>query len=324
MTETVRFTRRALIAGAGLAAAAGLTAHIPAVARAPLTNRQVAGFYRLRVGAFEVTALLDGHLPLGHDMFTGATQERAARLQFESFLPPGPVATPVNAYAVNTGERLILIDTGTATVMGPGLGLVPANLQAAGIDPAQVDMVVLTHLHPDHANGLVGQGGASLFPNAEVLVASAELAFWRDDAVMAQAPEQARAFFQMARAAIAPYAARLRPITPGGEIAPGIVTVPLPGHTPGHLGVRIVSGDAQLLVWGDTVHVAVYQFAEPGWTIGFDVDQPAAAASRRRAMDMAATDRLLIAGMHVPFPGVGFVERAGTGYRFVPVPWAPL
>jgi glyoxylase-like metal-dependent hydrolase (beta-lactamase superfamily II) len=219
--------------------------------------------------------------------------------------------------------RQTLVDTGTAQAMGPGLGHMARNLAAAGLAPDQVDQVVLTHLHPDHANGLIAPGGAAFFPNAEVVVAEAELAFWGNDAIMAQAPAEARPFFAMARAAVAPYRAanRLRAIAPGADLGQGVSTVAAAGHTPGHMMVRVASGAAQLLIWGDMVHVAPFQIARPEWTIGFDIDQAEAARTRARVFDMVATDRIAVAGMHMPFPGLGTLLRDAGGFRFAPMTW---
>lgn len=321
-TRPPALDRRSLLSLAAGAGAASIA--LPVAARAPLAGTQVPGVVRHKVGTIEVTALLDGHLPIAHAMFPSANEAAANRLTDGAFLPRGPVATPVNAYLVNLGDRLVLVDTGTATAMGPGLGHLPRNLAAAGVSPEAVDLVLITHLHPDHANGLVTSDGRAVFPNAEVIVAEAEVAFWTDAGVMSRAPAEAQPFFRMAQAAIAPYGSRLRRITPGGEVTPGITSVAAPGHTPGHTAFRIASGAAQLLIWGDIVHVGPFQFPNPDWSIAFDVDLPAAAATRRRIFDMVAADRITVAGMHLDFPGIGNVARDGTAFRFVPQPWLPL
>jgi glyoxylase-like metal-dependent hydrolase (beta-lactamase superfamily II) len=291
-----------------------------------MAGTQAAGFYRRKVGAFEVTAMIDGVLPLGREMFPGAVAApaEADRLLARAFEPRTGAVSPINAFAVNTGDRLVLIDAGTSNSMGPGFGAVPRNLEAAGMKPEDVDLVLLTHLHPDHAGGLLKPDGAPQFPNAEVAVAEPEHAFWTNDAILAQAPAEARPFFEIARRSIAPYAARLRRFAPGTEVSPGLTTIAAPGHTPGHTLVRIASGSDQLLVIADSVHSAALQFARPDWAIGFDADPAAASASRRRVLDMAAADRLLLAGSHLPFPGLGRVLKDGDAYAYVPEPWRPL
>jgi glyoxylase-like metal-dependent hydrolase (beta-lactamase superfamily II) len=227
---------------------------------------------------------------------------------------------------VNTGERLYLVDAGTAPGFAPGLALLPEALAAAGLNPARVDMVVLTHLHVDHAGGLV-RDGEPMFPNAQVVVADAEAAFWLDEAREAQAPDDAKPYFAIAQASLAPYGDRVTRLSPGAAGAvPGLEVTPLPGHTPGHTGYVVGEGADRLWLWGDVVHAASLQFARPDATLAFDVDPAGAAGSRRLALDRAAGDRLLVAGAHLPFPGLGHVARGpgGDGYRFVPAPWQPL
>jgi glyoxylase-like metal-dependent hydrolase (beta-lactamase superfamily II) len=317
-------SRRSLLtAGAAVAVTPWLP--VAAAARAPLAGKQVPGVYRTMVGGFEVTALLDGHLDLGRELFPAADPAATDALLDKAFLPQAPaIRTPVNAYAVNSGERLVLIDTGTAQAMGPGLGHLPASLQAAGIDPATVDAVLLTHMHPDHVNGLLTQQGVAAFPNAELLAAEAEAAFWLDESALGRAPAEVKPFFEMAQNAVKPYAARLRTFAPGGEALPGITSLAASGHTPGHTAYRVDSDGAQLLIWGDIVHVAALQFARPEWAITFDTDPSQAIDTRRRMFDMVVADRMAVAGMHLPFPGMGHVARDATGYAFVPVPFAPL
>jgi glyoxylase-like metal-dependent hydrolase (beta-lactamase superfamily II) len=315
--------RRSLLAGpaVGIAAILGMvpgTSTAELVARA---ERQSPAFYRRRVGRFEVTALLDGRVDLPLALFVDATAEASTLLE-RAFLPAnGPVPIPVNAFAVNDGRRVLLIDAGTGTAMGSDLGQIPARLADAGLPPASVDAVLLTHLHPDHVAGLLGPGGTAAFPNAEVIVAEAEAAFWSDSETAARAPEAMRPLIDIARDALAPYAGRVRRIIPGSEVAAGVQSVALAGHTPGHLGYLLSDGPETLLIWGDVIHASALQFARPGWGIGFDVDRAAATATRRRVLDQAAADRLLIAGMHLPFPGFGRVGRADGGFAFVQEAW---
>lgn len=319
-------TRRHVLAAALAAPALPLLASLPqpVLARAVPPAGQVPGLYRFKVGAFEVTSINDGMLNITLDQFPAADRAGAEALLQRAFQPPAAIPTAVNAYLVNTGDRLVLIDTGTAAAMGPSLGKVGANLKAAGVDPADVDLVVLTHMHPDHANGLIDPAGAAVFGKAELAVAEAEYGFWTDDGILSRAPAEVHPFFAMARAAVKPYAGdRLTRFGKEAEIAPGIRVLAAPGHTPGHSMIEVTSGDDRLLIWGDIVHAAALQFAKPDWAINFDVDQQAAIASRKRVLDRVAADRVLIAGAHLAFPGIGHVGRVGDGYEFVPAFWQP-
>jgi glyoxylase-like metal-dependent hydrolase (beta-lactamase superfamily II) len=296
-----------------------------ALARAPMATQQVPGLYRLRIGSIEVTALLDGHTSFPDQALPGLFPDydatTADRLRRQAFIPPGGVPLAVNAYLINTGPQLILVDAGAAGALGPTLGQIPGNLAAAGLDPSQIDTIIVTHFHRDHAAGLLNSQGQALFPNAELVVAEAEVAYWDDDAAMAAARPAVRNFFEPARRALAPYRSRLRRITPGQDVAPGVATLPLAGHTPGHIGVRVHSGADQLVMWGDVVHTQALQMPRPDWSIAFDSDPPLAAETRRRIFDVAATDRVLVAGMHLDFPGIGHVVRRQEGYGFEPLAW---
>jgi glyoxylase-like metal-dependent hydrolase (beta-lactamase superfamily II) len=315
-------SRRHFLASAGLAGGALLAgASVPALARAPLADAPTIGALRRKVGSIEVTALLDGYIDIKSELFVGLVNGEAQRLAEASFNKPGPRRTPVNAYLVNLGDRLVLIDAGMSDGSGPALGRLPAALQAAGVAPDQVDTLLITHMHPDHINGVLTSAGEALFPNAELVVPTTDYAFWHDDANMNQAPDEAKPFFIGARQAAAAYADRLRQVDGEREAVGSIRTVPLPGHTPGHAGFIVESDGDALFIWGDAVHMATYQFARPDWSIAFDIDPKLAAETRKRTFDRVTADRMLIAGMHLPFPGFGHVARDGQAYRFVPAEW---
>lgn len=311
-------SRRAMLFGGGALAAAGMIA-APARAKMPFARAQAPGFFRRKLGAFEVTALLDGDLELELKLFSGDAAEMA-KLSAQSYQPSPPRAH-VNAFAVNTGEKLYLVDTGTGALLGAALGRVTENLVLAGINPDQVDAILLTHLHPDHFGGMTVEGRPA-YKNAEVYVSEADAKFWLGTEMAEKAPADLKPFFQMAAAAIKPYAHRLMPLPASGTIGAGVTTLALPGHTVGHTGFLFTSGKERMLVWGDIVHNAALQFARPDVTLAFDTDQPQAAAARKRAFDMAASDKLLVAGMHLPYPGLGFVERTGAEYRYHPDFWS--
>ncbi len=285
-------------------------------------DRQPAGVHHHPVGDIVVSALNDGMFEGAFDWLVGVDPAEAEALHQAAFRAVPPRVT-VNAFLLRLPDRLLLVDSGCGSAMGPDMGRLAGNLAAAGAAPGEVDVVLATHLHPDHVGGLVDADGRAVFPNAELVVHEAEPRFWADDAIMAQASDDHRPFFGLARATLAAYGNRLRQVS-GGEVLPGVTVVPEPGHTPGHTGWLVTSGGASLLIWGDIVHMPGVQFARPEAGIGFDVDGAQAIATRQRIMDMAATDRLLVAGMHLDFPAFGHVARAGTGYAFVPEVWRPV
>ena len=233
--------------------------------------------------------------------------------------------TSVNCYLVQSGGRLALIETGSGDYLLPTAGKLQANLKAAGVDPAAIERVILTHMHPDHSAGLTDPTtGEKLFPNAELVVHENEPRHWQDDGAMARASERAKKlYFACAREQMAPYHNVMRTFSGSVEVFPGVTSMPLHGHTPGHSGYMVASGGQSLLIWGDIVHMPGVQFARPGARIGFDIDGAQAIATRQRIMDMAATDRLRVAGMHLDFPAFGHVTRAAEGYVFVPEVWQP-
>jgi glyoxylase-like metal-dependent hydrolase (beta-lactamase superfamily II) len=289
-------------------------------------ERQIPGVYHRRIGEIVVTALSDGYLDGSVDVLRNITPEESRELLEAAFRPGasgGGRRTAVNAYAIYSAGRLALIETGSGNYLLPTAGKLQQNLAAAGIDPAAIEKVILTHMHPDHSAGLSEMpSGRRLFPNAELVVHENEPRHWHDDGAMAQASERARKlYFQAAREQMAPYRDRLSTFAGAGEIFPGVTAMPLHGHTPGHTGYMIASGRESLLIWGDIVHVPEIQAPRPEVTIEFDTDPAAAAATRRRVFDMVATDRLLIAGMHVHYPGFAHVVRSGASYALVPEPW---
>jgi glyoxylase-like metal-dependent hydrolase (beta-lactamase superfamily II) len=234
------------------------------------------------------------------------------------------IPTAVNEWLINTGEKLILVDTGASNVFAPTLGRLPQNLAAAGVDPSAVDAIVITHMHPDHVPGLLAADGTMMFKNAIVHVNGDEYAFWTSDQIRAKAPEAVRLFFDLAKTAIEPYAdaGKVQMHKDGTTFAPGVSAVEAPGHTVGHTMVRISSAGNELLIWGDIVHNAALQFPEPDRSIAFDNDPAMAIANRKKVFDMVASDRLLFAGTHLPFPGLGHAAKTWSGYTYVPLPHA--
>ncbi|MEM8850269.1 MAG: MBL fold metallo-hydrolase [Pseudomonadota bacterium] len=310
------FSRLALAGGA--TALAG-----PTFAKAPFADGQVAGIYRHAVGDIQVTALLDGYFPLPVEAFFNVSEENMAAV-LEASAQQAPLPTAINAYVINTADRTFLVDAGFGSVdaFGPDVGKTVANLQAAGIEPGQVDAVILTHAHLDHCEGLVDGTGAAVFPDAELIMAEAEHAFWTDDAILAQAPEGARPNFESARRSVAPYEGRTT-LVGDADLAPGVRFELSPGHTPGHGVLRIESGDDALTILADSLHNEAIHLAYPDAGFGFDVDPAAAAVSRRRQFDRAADEGTLTAGSHISFPSFGRIVRDGDAYAHVMAEWDP-
>jgi len=283
-------------------------------------SQQIPGVYHRRVGDIHVTALSDGYLDGTLDVLRNIEPDAARKILTDAFRPAR--RTQVNCFAVYSAGRLALIETGSGNYLGPTAGRLPRSLAAAGIEPARIEAVLLTHMHPDHSAGLTDMTtGKPQFANAELVVHEAEPRHWHDDAAMAKASErQQRLYFAAAREQMAPYEQRLR-LFQKGEVFPGVTAVPCPGHTPGHTAFMIQSGNEQLLIWGDTVHVPEVQTRRPEVGMEFDTDLAAAAATRRRVFDWVATDRLLVTGMHLHFPGFAHLVRRGDGYQLLPEAW---
>jgi glyoxylase-like metal-dependent hydrolase (beta-lactamase superfamily II) len=285
----------------------------------PLPAVQTPGIYHRKLGDAVVTAVNDGMFEGMTALMTNIAPADAEALLTSTFRPLPPRLT-VNAFLLSVGGQRILVDAGCGGSFGPTMGAVLPNLAAMGVAPETIGTILLTHAHPDHASGLIDGNGAAAFPNAELLVSSKEVAFWRDDAVMAAAPDDSKGYFLGARAALDAYADRTRLIDEG-EVMPGITAIPAYGHTPGHIGYLVTSGTESLLIWGDVVHIPGVQFARPDVGVLFDTDGAAAIATRHRLMDMAATEKLLVAGMHLDFPVFGHLVRQGQAYAYVPEVW---
>ena len=289
---------------------------------ATLPDQQVPAVHNRRVGDMLVTCVSDGFLDGSLAVLQGIEQDDAAAMLRAAFRPV-PRRTALNCCLVRAGGRTALIDTGAGPHMQASSGRLLHNLAAAGVETREVDTVLLTHMHPDHSNGLADAHGAAVFPSAELAMHEDEHLYWCDEAAAARcaASGQGVTYHAMARTQMAPYHDRLR-LHRGGEVFPGVSALHLPGHTPGHCGYRIDSGDATLLIWGDIVHVPEVQVPRPEVRMQFDVDPDAAEATRRQVFDMVATDRQPFAGMHLHFPGTAHMARDGSGYRLYPEAWS--
>lgn len=306
------------------AAAAPAVAVAPApVLASPTSEKPFQGTYRFTVGDATVTALLDGYLDAAPAMILGFDEVgvSAALEKSQQKLYPGGVRIPVNAFLVEIGGRRLLIDAGTSAFLGETLGDLNKALNAINVSADSIDMVALTHIHPDHSGGLIDGNGQAVFANAQVAVGQTEFSFWHDDKIMASVPESSRGFFQIARNTVAPYADRMILHSNEQDILPGLTSLPLPGHTPGHAGYLLQSGNEQLLFWGDLVHMTALQFDNPNLTIAFDTDVTQTIETRLSMFDRAAADNLLVTGAHLDFPGLGKVRKSADGYAYQPAPW---
>ena len=292
-------------------------------AEAPIKGGQAPGWYRMMLGRFELTALSDGTIAAPVDkLLHDIPPEREKALLARAFVEP-PVETSVNAFLVNTGTKLVLIDTGAASLAGPTLGRLAANLKAGGYAPAQVDEIYLTHLHADHVGGLATAEGKAAFPNAIVRVDAKEADYWLNRHNLDAAPADMKPVFQGAVASLKPYveAARFKPFSGATELVAGIRAIPAYGHTPGHTIYAIESEGRKLVVWGDLVHVAAVQFPQPtaAWT---EFDSRLAVPQRQKNFADAAREGYYVALAHVAFPGIGHLRAEGGGYEWVPVVYA--
>ena len=316
-------TRRELLAGSGaVALAAGAD---PESAAAPAAGKPTPGIYRYRIGEFELTALYDGiwYRPINKEFIRNAPFAEVEHALDAAFMPHDKLATPFTTLIVNTGKKLVLIDTGTGGQISPTAGMIAGNLAAAGIAPKDVDQIVISHFHPDHINGIKDKDNNLIFPNAEIMVPGPEWAFWMDDANLNAAPAGMKETFLNQRRIFSDIAKTVTHYEPGKEVASGIVTVPAPGHTPGHTVFAIHSGNESLMVLGDTAqHPAVFA-RHPDWQAVFDVDGRATIATRKRLFDRVAADRMLVTGYHFPFPACGHLIKTASGYEHVPVEWQP-
>jgi glyoxylase-like metal-dependent hydrolase (beta-lactamase superfamily II) len=324
-------SRRALLTGsaaAGALAVAGPLAPIsPASATSPAAGKQAAGFYRYKVGDYEVTSINDGSrtFPMPDGFVKNVSKEEALAAAEAAYMPRGQVTVPFNPQIVNTGSKLVLIDAGYGPGIAPSVGLLPAGMAAAGIDPKAIDVVVLSHLHPDHINGVKTADGKLAFPNAELKVPALDWAFWMNDENMAKASsDMMKAYFQNVRKILADQAGKVSKYEWGREVAPGITAIDAHGHTPGHTAFAVASGSARVLIQSDVTNIPELFLRHPDWHVAFDIDPVVAAQTRHKIYDMAAAERMTVVGFHFQFPSIGHVEKEGTGYRLVPSAWNPV
>ena len=284
---------------------------------------QAPGFYRFKVGSFTITTVHDGFVSRPLDGFVlNAPLSEVQNVLRDAFLPTDRMVVPYTVTFLDTGRDLIVFDSGNGvTPAGASIGRMIGNMQAAGIDPAKVTRVVMSHFHGDHVNGLLNAEGQAAFPNAELIVPEAEIAWWGDASNATRSPEFQRGNFANSARRLAPYTARMRLIGPDTEVVPGVRSVAAYGHTPGHTCYHIADGADQMMFVADATNRPELLARRPDFHILFDFDPVAAETARRRIYDRVATDRIRITGYHFPFPANGYMVKEGAGYRFVAADW---
>jgi len=295
-----------------------------AMASAPLAKTPAPGYFRLMLGTFEVTAVSDGTVELPVDKLLAEPEEKTNLALSKSFLK-APLETSVNAYVINTGSKLVLIDTGAGVLFGPTLGKLIANLKASGYEPAQIDDIYITHLHGDHVGGLI-TNGAIAFPNAVVHADKRDADFWLSQVNMDKAAADMKGLFQGAMSSLNPIisAKKFAPFDGATEFVPGIKSYPTYGHTAGHTVYVVESEGKKLLLIGDLIHVAAVQLDHPEVTITFDSNQKEAAGARDKVFKEAAKDGALVGASHIQFPGLGHLRKDGKGYEWLPVNYTQM
>ncbi len=312
-------SRRGLITGAASGAlalgASGLA--LPAFAQAPMLGPARPTFRRFTLGNFEVTTLLDGAVPVPDPQTIFGTDqdpEAVAELLTENDLPTAVAEFTFIPVLVNTGDSLILFDTGNGEGARPARGQLATQIEAAGYSAGQVDKVVLTHMHGDHIGGLL-ESGVPAFPNAKIYGPEADYDFFSSEDRIGTPGE---GWYKGVTANVTPIIDRVQFIRPGESVASGIEAIDASGHTPGHTVYHIESDGKRLLLAADTANHFVLSLQRPDWEVRFDIDKQAAAATRKEIFGMVAADSIPFIGYHNPFPGVGYLTAQGDGFRFEP------
>lgn len=325
--------RRQILAGAAVAGAASALSPLaisPAKAAVPEAGAQAPGFYRYKVGTYECTSINDGarSFPMPDKWVVNVPKEEALAASDAAYMPKGMVTVPFNPQLINTGSKLILIDTGNGiSTLEPtkgAIGRTLRNLQAAGVDPKSIDVVLISHLHPDHTNGIRALDGSMAFPNAELMVPAKEWDFWmsEDNAAKAQT-EITKNYFANVKKIYTGIESKVTRYDWDKEILPGITSIGTPGHTPGHTSFVVVSGNSKVLIQADVTNIPEFFLRNPDWHVAYDYDPELAQKTRHKFYDMAAAEKATVVGFHFTFPSIGHVEKDGDKYRLIPSAWNP-
>lgn len=318
--------RRGLLAGA---AALALAVPIGSATAQTAPAAGNANAYRFRIGAFNALVVSDGQIgfPAYPAYAPNATEAEVRAALTRNFMDPVTYTLDSNVLFVDTGRHRVLIDAGWAQAFNPAVGHAASRLAAAGVDPGSITTVVLSHGHPDHIGGLTtGEAARATYPNAEIVISEADWAQWTaatiDFGQMLIGDDFKPVFAGVAQRNLVGLRDRVRRVPFGREVVPGVTLEAAPGHTPGHAVVRIASGSDTLLYTADCFHDQAFDLDQPGWRTAFDLDPAQAEATRRRILDQAAADRLLLLGYHLPFPALAHVVRQGAAYRWMPARWS--
>lgn len=328
--HTTHMTRRAILAGAAATAAFASSSVAPAFAAVPPVGTQAPGWYRYKVGSYEITVATDGRsvINLPDTFVTNVKKDAVNEALIAAHMEKDKMVIPYSPIAVNTGSKLVVMDTGTGEAnfekTKGTAGQFHTNLKASGIDRDKVDIVIISHFHGDHINGLLKADNSASFPNAEIMVPAAEWKYFMDDAEMGkQTSDRMKGVFSNARRVFNALKRKVTPYEPGKEVAPGITSVATHGHTPGHNSHIISSGSGKLYVQADVTNNPVLFVRNPGWHAFFDQDANMAEATRRKVYDMLVAEKMMVQGFHYPFPANAYIEKTGNGYREIPVAWNP-
>jgi glyoxylase-like metal-dependent hydrolase (beta-lactamase superfamily II) len=328
----IELDRRRLLTGVATAAVTPLVSNLPAFATATPVGTQAPGFYRYKVGSFECTSINDGarSFPMPDGWVKNVAKDKALAAAKAAYMPEGMVTVPFNPQLINTGSKLVLIDCGTGVgsfnATKGQIGRTLQTIQAAGIDPKNVDVVVMSHLHPDHTNGIRLPDGGMAFPNAEIMAPTKDWEFWMsaENAAKAEPDKMMKDYFDNVKKVYSGIENKVTQYEWGKEIIPGITSVATPGHTPGHTSFIVASGSSKVLIQSDVTNIPELFLVNPDWHVAYDIDPDMAQQTRHKFYDMAAAENALVVGFHFSFPSMGHVDKNGDGYRLIPIAWNPV
>jgi glyoxylase-like metal-dependent hydrolase (beta-lactamase superfamily II) len=326
----IELSRRALVASATAALAPAFST-VPAFAASPPVGKQAAGYYRYKVGDFECTSINDGArtFPMPDTYVRNVPKEQALAAAEAAYMPKGMITVPFNPQLINTGSKLVLIDCGFGGAFFEAskgaVGRTVANLVAAGVEPESVDIVLMSHLHPDHTNGRAADNSMA-FANAEIMVPANDWDFWmsEENAAKAQSSQMMKDYFANVRKVYAGIENKVTKYEWGKEVTAGITAVDTHGHTPGHTSFVVSSGSSTILIQSDLTHIPEFFLRNPDWHVMYDVDPEEAAKTRHKFYDLAVGEKALVVGFHFSFPSIGHVEKDDAKYRLIPVAWNPV